>query len=423
MERMKPTPCPVCGSSDIVRAEPTCVGRIDVWSDKWLCRTCDGRWPERLMGLGVLDRSDGRPPVPFLEALLEPGWEHGEPSGIRLRLRSAAAERQVDDEEDPDLLLDVIGSPATTDTEDVCSVTCRSNSGDVVQHLLRPVLSSDAAWLSTYGLAALPSIDMIRELAERRAAGRDTTEQVAALSLPRMAPHAIIHRIGRGPDGLIWLRLDGRWHRCDASSSVPLTERMSEVAREARLRPWLIEHLGTAELADARLLLEGDLWSLPLQPWGIQSAISRIARPVAQHDELAFVLLASEADTVVASESLGPALTQSLIMIADHVSAAVAARGWLLAVGGADFYVVSNSQAAPQGPRALFAEGSDSERLLQLVDIRKDGFRARVGELIEVFDLYDEHQESLADVISAAQSLEAWSGDDLALFSRGGATL
>lgn len=421
--RMPRTPCPVCGSRNVIRAEPTCVRRIDVWSDNWVCRACEGRRPALLMGPGVLDRFDGCPPLPFLDAVLEPGSEDAESAGLRLRLRSDGAARRPVAGPESDLLLDVIGAPTTVDGGNGLSITCRSDEGLVVEHLLRQVLPSDAAWLSSFGFAARPDIEMLRELAVRRAAGRDTTEQAVVLALPRLAPHAVVHRIGDDHDVASWIRCGSRWQRLRGPDT-PITERMQEIARQASMTPWLDGRVGTGMSIDPTRLLEGDLWSLRLLPWGLEHAFARIARPVAEHDELAFVLLASEPDTVVTLESLGPGLSLTLIAMVDRVHDAAAAHAEIFGSGDDDVDDGQMLELDWQDPTTLFGGGTSGWRLRQqALALRAEGFRTTARELVELLELFDEHSDGLADVIAAARAARAWSGVETGLLQSEDASL
>lgn len=177
----------------------------------------------------------------------------------------------------------------------------------------RPVVVSDAAWLSALGSDGRPSLDIVEELAGRRARGLAAArEEIVAVALPRHPPHTLLYRM-QAADGWsrTWVHGSGAWHDLDDPRAWGDDERIVEARRRARSLPWL-GGVPAGRHGELVRLVGDRMATLPVRRWGLASAIDRIVRPPAPHDEIAFLALGCEPDASIIPAGLGPELAAVL---------------------------------------------------------------------------------------------------------------
>lgn len=195
----------------------------------------------------------------------------------------------------------------------------RRGEADEELHI-RPVVASDATWLSRHGFEGRLSIPMLEELVERRSAGRPTDESTFLLGMPRIPPHAFAYRIGDDSDNRTWFRVGSRW--LDRAELVReelfgagLPPRVKSVFTLIESRPWApgfargIWHL----LAD-------DFPRQRVQSWGLSTAMRLVNREVRATDELVGLLLCAPEDVMIDAATLGPDLARIVTRIGEHVA-------------------------------------------------------------------------------------------------------
>jgi hypothetical protein len=311
-----------------------------------------------LIGTAIVERRNGGRPLPILGA-------HLERTGHRLLLRldcadwpgpfglsedsrsvSIALER-TNPATAPDWTLELSAEPRAALVG--YSVSWATGPGSQATELIiRPVVPSDAMWLSALGFLPSLTLPIIEELARLRARSVQVEESVAVLGFPRTAPHALEYCVSSRETSLRWYWSGGRWCTMYEFFGTEVSERLRAADEFARRTPWMVERVARADREINRslswndrgapwessniekqrsrerraaygYLLDSDVPRTRIQPWSIDRAMALIERSSEVLDELAVLIMGSSIESTIESDGIGIEMNLQLEAIAEWV--------------------------------------------------------------------------------------------------------